>query len=266
MIKCKKGDTVKSLKELDLRRKKYIIFDMDGTLIDSIGIWNSVDFNVIKKFSGLQSSLEELQQNRDLFLETHLDDDVYVSYCEYLIKKYHMNISKEDLIRERRARVDTILKNEVTYKVGVPEVLQKLKEQGFTLILATATTQRQIDIYASQNPAMAQAISLYDTFDFILRKEDVVHKKPHPEIYLKVLEHYQTNSDLCLVFEDSLHGVMAARGAGIETINVYDKYSDKDRLKINSLADYKIESYSEFINFMLGGTSDEYKKRDYKRL
>ena len=58
---------------------------------------------------------------------------------------------------------------------------------------------------------------------------------------------------------------MASKGAEIETINVYDKYSDKDRLQINSLTDYKIQSYSE-INVMLGGKSYEYKKRNYKGL
>ena len=61
-------------------------------------------------------------------------------------------------------------------------------------------------------------------------------------------------------------GVMASKGAEIETINVYDKYADKDRLQINSLTDYKIQSYSEFINVMLGGKSYEYKKRNNKGL
>ena len=261
-----KGDVVKKLEELDLSKKKYIIFDMDGTLIDSIGIWNESDFRIIDKFAGVQVDFDKIQQERDWFLETHSSEDIYVAYCDYLIQKYHMNISKDELILERWDSVDSILKSELTYKHGVPELLRELKEQGFTLVLATATTQRQIDIYANQNLTMAHTVSLYDTFDFILRKEDVVHKKPHPEIYLKVLEHYQTNPDLCLVFEDSLHGVMASKGAEIETINVYDKYSDKDRLQINSLTDYKIQSYSEFINVMLGGKSYEYKKRNNKGL
>ena len=69
-------------------------------------------------------------------------------------------------------------------------MLRELKDRGFILVLATATTQRQIDIYANQNLTMAHAVPIYDIFDFIIRKEDVVYKKPHPEVYLKVLEHY----------------------------------------------------------------------------
>lgn len=257
---------MKSLNDLDLSNKKYVIFDMDGTLIDSIGIWNEADFRIVNKFAGLQVDLELLQKNRDLFLETHSDEDIYVSYCGYLIQKYHMNISKEELIQERWSSVDDILKNELTYKDGVPELLLWFKDNGFTVVLATATTQRQLDIYAKGNPHMANAFSFYDMFDLIIRKEDVQYKKPHPEIYLKVLQHYHASPKEGLVFEDSLHGIMSSKGAGIETINVYDKYSDKDRLQIDSLADYRIDSYLEFTNMLRGGKIYEYTKRNNEGL
>ena len=252
---------MRALEELDLSKKKYIIFDMDGTLIDSIGIWNEADYRIIDKFAGIKINYDEIQKERECFLRTHSNEDIYVAYCDYLIQKYHMNISKEELILERWGSVESILKYELTYKPGVPELLKQLKERDFTLVLATATTQRQIDIYANKNVMMANSVPFYDTFDFVLRKEDVTYKKPHPEIYLKVLEHYQTTPDLCLVFEDSLHGVMASKGAGIETINVYDKYSDKDRLRIDSLTDYKMDSYPEFTDCCLLKKDYQYKKR-----
>ena len=58
-----------------------------------------------------------------------------------------------------------------------------------------------------------------------------------------VEEQYHSSPLQCLVFEDSLHGVMAAKAAGMDVVNVYDKYSDKDRESINSLTDYKIDFY-----------------------
>lgn len=257
---------MKNLRDLDLSSKQYIIFDMDGTLIDSIGIWNEADYKIINEFAHLSLDFAQIQKERELFLEQYPNLDSYVAYCDYLIQKYHMNISKEELIEIRWSSVDLILKQELSYKPGVSTLFQKLKALGYTLVLATATTQKQIDIYAKENARMALEVPFYDTFDLILRKEDVLYKKPNPEIYLKILEHYHTSPDTCLVFEDSLHGVMAAKGAGIETVNVYDKYSDKDRLRIDSLTDYKIDSYLEFVKMLDRGENYEYKKRNNKGL
>lgn len=258
-----KGDIMESLSNLNLSQKKYMVFDMDGTLIDSIGIWNEADYKIIDKYAGVNMDLDLLQKDRENFLEHNSDSDIYIAYCEYLIQKYGMNISKEQLIQERWASVDFILRNELTYKLGVSELLNLLKSKGFVVALATATTQRQLDIYSEGNKSMACAVPFYDTFDYVVRKEDVVHKKPHPEVYMRILEHYHVNPQQCLVFEDSLHGVMAAKAAGIEVVNVYDKYSDKDRNEINSLANYKIDSYCEFIDFLKEGKGYEYKKRKY---
>lgn len=92
---------MKSLSNLNLLQKKYMIFDMDGTLIDSIGIWNVADYKIIDKYAGVQIDLDLLQTDRENFLEHHSNSDIYIAYCEYLIKKYDMNISKEQLIQER---------------------------------------------------------------------------------------------------------------------------------------------------------------------
>ena len=104
---------MKSLSNLNLLQKKYMIFDMDGTLIDSIGIWNEADYKIIDKYAGVQIDLDLLQTDRENFLEHHSNSDIYIAYCEYLIKKYDMNISKEQLIQERWASVDYFLRNEL---------------------------------------------------------------------------------------------------------------------------------------------------------
>ena len=86
--------------------------------------------------------------------------------------------------------------------------------------------------------------------EVVKTKEDVKNKKPHPEIYLKIMKHYNAIPEECLVFEDSYTGVLAGKNAGIEVINIYDKYADLDRDKINKIANYSIINYKEFIDLI----------------
>ena len=126
----------------------------------------------------------------------------------------------------------------------------KLKQLGFKVALATVTTQKQIDIYSTKNKKMLKQMNIRDVFDFIITQDDIRYKKPHPEIYNKVIKHYNATPDECLVFEDSYTGILSSKSAGIEVVNVYDKYSDSDRDKINEIADYSIKNYQEFIDFV----------------
>lgn len=223
---------MKKLSELDLSNKEYIIFDLDGTLIDSIGIWNLSDYKIIKELGNKEMDFKIIQKEREIFLETNASSDIYLEYCDFLINKYDLKGTKEDILKLRKIFSNEILSKEVDFKPFAVEVLKKLKALGFILVLATATTKAQIDIYSNINLKMSSQLKLSDTFDLILTKDDVVYKKPNSEIYNKILKYYNVSPDKCLVFEDSLHGIMAAKNANIEVINVYDKYSDDDRKKL----------------------------------
>lgn len=242
---------MKELNHLKLRDKKYIIFDMDGTLIDSIGVWNRTDQKLIEKYGGINIALDDIQLERDDFLHNNQGSDIYLAYCEYLIKKYNFNIqSAEELLKIRWDKSGEILEKEIDFKPDVVELVLRLKNLGFVLILATMTTQVQLDIYSKKNKKMLEQMNIEEVFDLIIRKEDVKNKKPDPEIYNKIMQYYNATSNECLIFEDSYTGILAGNNAGIEVINIYDKYADVDRDKINQTADYKITEYKEFIEFV----------------
>lgn len=242
---------MKKISDLDIKSKKYIIFDLDGTLIDSIGIWNITDQKLIYKYSGLSVDLLEIQKIRDNFLNTHVNHDIYLSFCNYLIKKYHFkDINDEKLLQDRWRISSDILKNEMDYKEGVVPLIKHLKKLGYILILATMTTDVQIDIYTKKNTNMINQMNILDTFDYIIKKEDVSKKKPDPEIYLKVLDYFHANKEECLIFEDSYTGVLAAKNAGIEVVNIYDSYADIDRDKIRNITDYEINNYDEVLDYL----------------
>lgn len=242
---------MKQLNDLDIKRKKYIIFDMDGTLIDSIGVWNLTDKKLIKKYGNLDLDEAYIQKQRDEFLHNNQDKDIYIAYCNYLIKKYSLSVNNmEELLKIRLDISGEILTNEIDYKPGSVDLIFKLKELGFTIILATMTTHTQLDIYSHKNKKMSNKMNIYGVFDYITTEDDVEKKKPNPEIYEKILSHYGATGEECLIFEDSYTGILASNNAGIEVVNVYDKYADVNREEIDKITDYKIKDFKEFINFI----------------
>lgn len=242
---------MKKIQDLNLKEKKYIIFDMDGTLIDSIGVWNITDQKLIEDFGNITIDLDTIQLERDAFLHSNQDSDIYVAYCEYLIRKYGFSIQNaEQLLKIRWDKSGEILESEMDFKPDVVELISNLKGLGFTLVLATMTTQVQLDIYSKKNKKMLKQMDISQVFDLITRKEDVKNKKPDPEIYKVIMQHYNARPDECLIFEDSYTGVLASKNAGIEVVNIYDKYADIDRDKINAITDYSITTYRQFIDFL----------------
>lgn len=252
---------MQDLNKLNIKNKKYIIFDMDGTLIDSIGVWNRTDQKLIEKYAGISVALPDIQAERDNFLHANQSSDIYVAYCDYLIKKYELSIQNAAKLFDIRWNISNeVLASEMDFKPNVVKLIQKLKQLGFTLTLATMTTQIQLDVYAHKNKKMIKQMNIEEVFDFITTKDNVKNKKPDPEIYNKILQHYKAKPEECLVFEDSYTGVLASKNAGVEVVNVYDKYADLDRDKINAITDYSIKNYREFISFLESVYSKEGEK------
>ena len=242
---------MKKLQDLDLKNKKYIIFDLDGTLIDSVGVWNMADQRIIKKHAGVTIDLDTIQSERHAFLHENLAGDIYLAYCEHLISKYGFsNHNPIEISDERRDMADEVLAKETDFKPGAVELIRKSKSLGFMLALATITTQVQLKAYSHKNEKMMKQLNLLSAFDLIITGDEVKRKKPDPEIYDTIMKNYDAKKDECLIFEDSYTGVLAGKNAGVEVVNVYDKYADLDREKIDDIADYSISNYQEFIDYL----------------
>ena len=232
-----------------LENKKLIIFDMDGTLIDSIGIWNEVDISTIEFYTGIRPDEKEVNKLRDHNLRISPDSDIYRYHISKMCEKYNINAEIDEVYQKRKWFGEEIPRTKVKYKNNAKELLLKLKELGYILAIATTTSRGKIDMYSYENEN-TKDLNLYEIFDIILTKEDVENKKPDPEVLNKILDELKIDRNSAIVFEDSVVGVQTAKNAGIEVVAVYDKYSDYERDIINNLADYNINDFKEILEIL----------------
>lgn len=228
--------------------KKVIIFDVDGTLLDTIGIWSQVDIKLISAIGGEMHDKIDLE--REAFLAKSVGANTYMEYAKYIKNRYNSSFSDEKIFQLRNQIAMNLLMHEVDFKNDAEVFIRMAKKNGFVLVIASATTKWAMNLYTTKNTNIMKKCNIPEIFDLIILKDDVEKMKPHPEIYLKVLSALNVEAKDCIVLEDSLSGVKAAKNAGIEVINIYDKYSDRDREEIMRLADYFVLDFAELSNVL----------------
>lgn len=234
-----------------LKDKKVVIFDMDGTLIDSIGVWNDIDKELIKRTGSIDIDNIDISKQRDEKLKEYSNtNDAYLEYCGFLKEKYNSQMTKEEIKKLRYGIANNYLIEIIDYKPNAEEVLKYLKQKGFILVIASTTNDSTIEIYKKYNKNIIKKANLEDTFSLIYSKGAVKEIKPNPEVHYKVLKELNVKPDECLIVEDSIIGVEAANNANIEVAVMYDKYSDCNREEINRLSQYQFQDFSEMLEYI----------------
>ncbi|MBO5667210.1 MAG: HAD family phosphatase [Firmicutes bacterium] len=232
-----------------LHNKKLIIFDMDGTLIDSIGIWNDVDCDLLQRLTGREHDPALVQKRRDETLRKYRQDpDPYLRYSEFLSELHQLSESGEEIVQIRYEIAAKHLTTRIDYKPGVPEILKELKSRGYDMVIASITKRKNMTVYRTENTNLMSKAPIDEYFKKYYTQEDVKETKPNPEIYLKVLADFGRKPEECLIFEDSLVGIEAANAAGVDVVAMYDKHSDRDRTKINLLSKYQFDDFFQVLD------------------
>lgn len=219
-----------------LKDKKAVIFDLDGTLVDSMGIWKAIDVEYLGKLH--LEVPEDLQQD--------IEGLSFSEVAVYFKKRFQLEASVEFIKSEwNRMAMDKYL-YEVPAKDGAVEFVQYLYKQGFKLGIASSNSIQLVH-------AALDAHSIRPFFSVILTCCEVKKGKPEPDVYLEVAARMQVEPKDCVVFEDIPVGIMAGKAAGMTTCAVEDAYSAPYRQEKRNLADYYIHSYRD----MLTGTFEE---------
>lgn len=229
-----------------LADKKLIIFDNDGTIIDSLSMWDKVDYELIKNHGGEVEDLSVILHNRDHVIGSSKLVNPYEEYIEYLIRHYSLNLNYAQAIIYRKKMIDKLMR-EVKPKPYAKETLNILRKQNIRTALATCGTEDAINIYAKENEYTS--VLGYDLFDVIICSKDIKRLKPDPEIHLNILQALQLRGEDALVVEDSLVGVKSATNAKIDCLAIREEHSLCHEEEIRHLATKYVMSLKEIYDY-----------------
>lgn len=206
--------------------KEAVIFDLDGSLVDSMWMWRDIDIEYLGRYgiecpSDIQAAIEGMS-----FSETAV----------YFKERFQIPDSLEEIKATWNEMARYKYLHEVPFKEGIPAFLRKCKERGIKLGIATSNSRELVEEIAGVH-------GLKEYFECIMTACEVAKGKPAPDIYLAVAEKLGVDPEKCLVFEDIVPGIMAGKSAGMQVCAVEDEYSIYQRPEKQKLADYYIEDF-----------------------
>lgn len=208
-----------------------VIFDIDGTLVDSMGVWYDID---VEYFKLLEIPMPPTLQ-RDIEGMSFTETAIYFKETFQLTEKTIDDI-KLDWIRMAHEKY----LYEIKAKPGAKEFMKFLKDKGVKIGCAT-----------SNDKSLAMAALLPHGFkekvDSVRTACEVNAGKPAPDIYLKVAEDLGVDPKNCLVFEDIPNGMRAGKAAGMTVVGVEDESAKKYRAEIDEICDYFITDYYDML-------------------
>lgn len=206
-----------------------LIFDIDGTLLDSMNIWNQADVVFLSK-----RGYSVTPDYTDYVKSVRITDAAI-----YTKDRYNLPDSIEDIMAEWNSFVEKAYANEVLLKRGALEFLKEARRLHFKMGCASALTFRNVDSAFTR-------LGIYDLFDFILTLDDMPGRpdKSEPDIYLEVAHKLDVKPNRTLVFEDVPVAINGAIKGGFKTCAVYDEVGAGDLWdEMTIKADYSIRSW-----------------------
>ncbi len=207
-----------------------IIFDLDGTLIDSMPAWENIGSNFLRK-QGITPP-DDLNQT--------IKTMSFAESARYFIQVYGVAMTEEQVGDEINAMIRENYAKHIPLKPYVRETLDQYLKQGIKMAILTATHKSLTELVLAR-------FGLLDHFEFILTSGMTGLPKSQPEIYHMAVAQLKIAGQPIAIFEDALYCIRAARATGCHLVGVYDESSKTDWQEIQKLSDCSIMSFKELL-------------------
>ena len=208
---------------------KCAIFDLDGTLVNSMEYWSIVPSEYLKQ-NGIE--VDDPKALSDKFLSMSL-----LESSKYFIDKYNFNKTVEEVAQEIDKVMEHYYLNFVEVKKGIKPLLELFYKNNVKMAIATATDKFLVEEVLTK-------LGIRKYFDFIITSTEVGSSKKNPLIYEKCAEHFNAKYEESIIFEDLPYGIISGKSVGFHTVGIYDEPSKHLQDKIKENAELYFEDFS----------------------
>ena len=207
------------------------VFDFDGTLFDSMFVWDTAGEDYLRSIGRIPSpTLREDLRTMSL-----------LQAAEHFKTAYGVELTADEIIEGINKTVGDHYLYDILPKPGAERFLEQMKERGIPMCIATATDRCLIE-------AALKRCKLDGYFDAVFTCGEVGHSKNEPVIFRKAMEHFGADRESTLVFEDALHAARTAKADGFRVIAVYDP-SETQQTELRSICGFCLEDYENTDDF-----------------
>ena len=243
---------MKHISKLALDDYDLIIFDWDGTLLNSAAMYPAWDRLYVRRFYGVDKPESYFRQLAAQLKQVNTHSTEESAYFRFLDVEFGDGTTDMQTIWRHVYSVATEIQGQIEYKSAAPQTLFAIRKKypDAKLCLATNSEMRDLLFYSSTNSKTASLLNPIKFFDSVVALDHITKPKPHPETFTAVIDQYKIEPSRVLIFEDSFKGVRAAKSTGATVISVQDEMSDPDRIAIDKLADFSITDWNEVIRML----------------
>lgn len=214
------------LKEL-VDNSKAIIFDLDGTLIDSMNVWSDIDKEFFK--------MHDLPFEEDY--QKEIGHKGLKEIATYTKSRYNLKESEDEIVSIWLDMAKEAYAYKIPLKEGVKSFLEYLQSKNIKMGIATSNSLELTELVLKHH-------DIYKYFSKVVTVNELKTNKGSPDIYLHISDSFGLIPSECIVFEDLLTGVRTAKNAGYKVVGVKEKSSLDKEKEIKEIADLYISNYN----------------------